>query len=77
MVATAIPDIEGNLRAAMLGSALGRKFDHDPQRLADHIGVRVRRVPSTDITHWNSEDTLVLLYNGSNWLELARSNNGA
>ena len=52
MVATAIPDIEGNLRAAMLGSALGRKFEHDPQRLADHIGVRVRRVPSTEITHW-------------------------
>lgn len=30
-----------------------------------------------DCTLDNSEDTLTVIYNGTNWLELARSNNGA
>lgn len=32
---------------------------------------------SGDFTMDNAEDTLTLLYNGSNWLELSRSDNGA
>ena len=30
-----------------------------------------------DFTMDNTEDTLMLVYDGSNWLEVTRSNNGA
>ena len=72
----AASDVLDTVSGGTTGQILVLRAENDARSVVAKDGTGNLKLAG-DCTLDNTEDTLTLIYNGTNWLELARSNNGA